>query len=335
MGETDMKKKRSPLRILLRCLAALLALLLCFVLALVVIPLTETADRRGVEGSADWMAALDDATPLNQIILPGTHDSATKYVQLAFFSKCQALDIAGQLDAGFRYLDIRLGADDSGGFKLMHGFTNCKSGLFSGPLSLEGVLQPCYAFLDAHPTETVIFAVKQEHGDESAADFETQLDACVQKSADHWLLTDSIPTLGQARGKLVLMRRYDDEAGLGAAAGIPLLWENQNGHDDVSLSTAAHDNGSYTLYVQDRYEYGAEDKWQAFTAGIGAGGKGESDLAIHFLSTKGTAAYGHPYFYATKLDPRLLALDRDALSGWIIVDFGSPALAQQIYGANF
>ena len=331
-----MKTKKSPLRTILRCLAALLALLLCFLLTLVVIPLTETAERRSVDGSADWMAALDDDTPLNRIVLPGTHDSATQYVQLAFFSKCQALDIAGQLDAGFRYLDIRLGVDaDSGNFKLMHGFTNCKSGLLSGSLYLDGLLGQCYTFLDAHPTETIVFAVKQEHGDESVAAFESLLDAILQDNADHWLLTDTIPTLGEARGKLVLMRRYADEAGLGAASGIPLLWDNQNGHDDVSLSVASHDNGSYTLYVQDRYEYGVEDKWQAFTAGIAASGRGENDLAIHFLSTKGTAAYGHPYHYAAKLNPQLLAMDQGTLSGWIVVDFAGARLAQQIYGANF
>ena len=41
-----------------------------------------------------------------------------------------------------------------------------------------------------------------------------------------------MPTLGQARGKLVLLRRWEDEAGLGARAGLPLLWEDQKGHAD-------------------------------------------------------------------------------------------------------
>ena len=67
----------------------------------------KTADR-----SADWMADLDDGLRLNEIVLPGTHDSATQYVQLAFFSKCQALSIGEQLEAGYRYLDIRLGLSD-------------------------------------------------------------------------------------------------------------------------------------------------------------------------------------------------------------------------------
>jgi len=330
------RKNRRPLRIVLRVLAALLALLLLFALALVVIPLTEHADKSPVDGAADWMARLDDGTPLNRVVLPGTHDSATQYVQLAFFSRCQSLDIGGQLEAGFRYLDIRLAVGaEAGTLKLMHGFTECRTGVFGGTLYLDAVLAQCYAFLDAHPTETIVFAVKQEHGDESVRDFETALDAVIAREAGRWLLTDTIPTVGEARGKLVLLRRYEDEAGLGAAAGIGLLWADQNGHDDVSAHAAAEDNGSYTLWVQDRYEYGAADKWAAFTAGMEAAGQGGNDLAIHFLSTKGTAAYGHPYSFARKLDPLLLGTDSASLSGWIVVDFASPKLAEHIYAANF
>ena len=199
--------------------------------------------------------------------------------------------------------------------------------------TLDEVLEDCYVFLAEHPTETVIFAVKQEHGDESVAEFEQTLNTYVQKEPEFWLLTDSIPTVGEARGKIVLLRRYEDEAGLGSDAGISLLWENQNGHEDVSLNTAREDNGSYTLWVQDRYEYGTEDKWAAFCAGLEKAEAGDGNVAIHFLSTKGTATFGHPYRYARALNKKLM--EQEALSGWIVVDFGSAALAEHIYQANF
>ena len=294
------RKKTGAGRVILRILGLLLALILCAAAFFLLWPLTEHGDRARVDGSADWMGRLDGSLMLSEISLPGTHDSATQYVQLAWFSKCQSLDVGGQLDAGARYLDIRLGADGER-LQLMHGFTKCRTSAFGGTLYLDEVLRQCYAFLDAHPTEAVVFAVKQEHGDESVAAFEALLNAYVQASPAHWLLTDTVPTLDEARGKLVLMRRYEDEAGLGAAAGIPLLWPNQNGHDDVSLHTAVTDNGSYRLWVQDRYEYDAQDKWAAFTAGIAQNGAAPGDVALHFLSTKGTAAYGHPYGFA-KMD---------------------------------
>lgn len=332
-----MKKKRIGFgRILLCTLGALLALILCAAAFLFLAPLTERADPATAEASADWMLRLDDGMLLSDVNLPGTHDSATQYVQLAWFSKCQGKDVGSQLEAGYRYLDIRLGADGDR-LKLMHGFTNCKTGAFGGTLYLDRVLEQCYAFLDAHPSETVVFAVKQEHGDESRAQFQQLLDAYVQASPAHWLLTDTIPTLGEARGKLVLMRRYEDEAGLGKAAGIPLLWPDQPGFDDTSLNTAPSDNGSYCLWVQDRYEYGTEDKWTAFLAGLRDNGAEEGDIALHFLSTKGTAAYGHPYGFARTLNPRLAALEPESgrKLGWVVLDFASAPLAAQIYETNF
>ena len=131
-----------------RVLALVLAMLLLFVLGVLILPLTEGADTAPVEGSADWMARLPDDTPLDAIVIPGTHDSATQYVQLAYFAKCQSLSIGEQLEAGFRYLDIRLGDADKGGVpRLMHGFTNCKRSLLGGKLYLDAVLADCYASL--------------------------------------------------------------------------------------------------------------------------------------------------------------------------------------------
>ena len=328
------KKKIRPLRLVGRILAWILAALLLFLLVMYIIPLTETGDRTAVEGTADWMRELPDETPLNALVLPGTHDSATRYVQLGFFSKCQSKSIGQQLEAGYRYLDIRLAVNEDG-MILMHGFTKCRSGPmpWNSALTLDEVLEDCYAFLSAHPTETVVFAVKQEHGDESVKEFQTILNRYVQEKPEFWLQSDRIPALGEARGKLVLLRRYEDEAGLGAAAGVPLLWANQNGHADTSLNTVSEPNGSYTLWVQDRYEYDTEDKWNAFLEGMAAAGTGEGDLAIHFLSTKGTASYGHPYSFAKALNPRLMK--QETLSGWVVVDFGSASMAKWIYANNF
>ena len=55
---------------------------------------------------------------------------------------------------------------------------------------------------------------------------------------------------------------------------------------------------------------------------------------LSFLSTKGSAAFGHPWKYAGALNPRLLGLEPESLRGWIAVDFATARLAAQIYGAN-
>ena len=329
-----MKKTHSKAKKLLHLLWVVPLLLVLVIGALMyVVPVFETVDRTPVEGSADWMAGLDDALSLGEVVLPGTHDSATKNVQRAFFSKCQSLAIGEQLEAGYRYLDIRLSADRDR-LKLMHGFVSCTTSgwPWASTLYLDEVLTQCYAFLSAHPTETIVFAVKQEQETGSVSEFETLLDRYLSENPDAWLLTDHIPTVGEARGKLVLMRRYVDEANLGARAGIPLLWDTQNGHDDVSKTADVFDNGAYTLTVQDRYEYDTEDKWNAFRTGMAAGEIGTDAVSIHFLSTKGTAAYGHPFGFAKTLNTRLLTSTN--LRGWIIVDFASAELARTIYLQN-
>ena len=138
---------------------------------------------------------------------------------------------------------------------------------------------------------------------------------------------------------IVVYRQEDEEilmpilAEKGADSGIPLLWDDQGAHDDVSKHIAVHENGAYTLYVQDRYAYDAVDKWNAFTEGLNADRTGADAAAIHFLSTKGTAAYGHPYAFAKTLNRKLLATD--ALHGWIVIDFADATLAAHIYEQNF
>ena len=103
---------KKVLKTLGRILAGILILALVLVIALLVIPLTERVPAAPVSGAGDWMAALPDDRPISEIVVPGTHDSASMNAQLGFITKCQALSIAQQLNIGARYLDIRLGGAD-------------------------------------------------------------------------------------------------------------------------------------------------------------------------------------------------------------------------------
>lgn len=307
-------------------------------------------ESKDIVGKA-WMTAMDDSLRLNEITIPGTHDSATTYVQLPFFSNCQQLTISEQLAAGFRYLDIRLGVetkkDGTSKLKLMHGFTSCKKGLapWKGNLYLEDVLKECYKFLENNPGETIIFTVKQEYGEDSVADFQNLLNTYIEKDEDKWLLTDArfLPTLKEARGKLVLLRRYGDEAALGKDAGMFFDWKDQGGTEvkeipyEENLGEDLARNINIPIhYVQDRYEYGKTAKWKAFYYGFSNPANAESgDAFINFLSTKGTLKYGHPFYFAFSLNKKLLECEPgDGNYGWIIVDFGTKELASKIYGMN-
>lgn len=305
------------------------------------LPLLEATDDTGLAADAVWMSALPDELPVNRITLPGTHDSATKFCELAFFSRCQGMSIEMQLERGFRFLDIRAGTDDetqSGALKLMHGFTVCKTGAMpdAATLYLDDVLSQCYTFLSTHRSEAVIMAIKQEHGDESTADFERLLYSYVSRNPEYWCLQDTIPTLGEARGRIVLMRRYEDEAEFGAIAGLPLIWPEQAGQKNAPMGAETMPNGAYMVTVQERYEYGNEDKWAAFTDGMrgAASEAAKGNIALSFLSTRGTFAYGHPYLHAMKLNARFRN-SAENLAGWIVFDFGDASLARLVYESNF
>ena len=354
------RKKKSAVAILLSVFGCLLlAVILVFAVLMYAIPAFERTDRTAVEGSADWMGRLPDRAGLNAAVLPGTHDSATKNVQLAFFSKCQSLSIGEQLEAGFRYLDIRLAADGDR-LKFMHEFTNCtETGWpWSKPLYLDTVLEECYAFLDEHPTETVVFAVRKEYGPETVEEFQKLLMDAIAKDPDRWILSRYIQTVGESRGKIVLVRRYLD-SGYEENSGVPLVWAVQGNRGDTGLAAVWEENpqNTATLLVQDRFKYSADEKWAAFLEGlrmhssrVSASSSADPDvLGLHFLSTNGNTSYGHPYKYAKELNARFLAAkaaasdpselkagdDPVGIRGWIIVDFGSPKLAEAIYSANF
>lgn len=307
---------------ILKILGIVLAAIACLVLALLIIPIAEVDLSAPVSGSGDWMSRLPDDISLADIAIPGTHDSGTAVCELGFITKCQFSPIAKQLSDGYRYLDVRLMAEGDE-MRFMHGFTSCKTSVFGGNLTLSSVLNDCYSFLREHPTETIIFCVKNEYGGASAEDFSSLFSEYVNKSPEMWLLTGSLPTLGHARGKLVLLRRYGD----GSYPGVEFDWPGQGGGNDGKSFELCNKNG-FTLAVQDRYEYDIDEKWAAFTDALGA----KADLTVNFLSTKGSFVQGHPFFFASNLNPRLSGAD---LHGWTIVDFGTAEIARTIYERNF
>ena len=331
------QKKRKTMKTVLRVICALLVLVLLSAAALFVIPLTETLIVDPGAEAASWMSALEDSLPLSEITLPGTHNSATQYCQIAFLTRCQDLSIREQLEAGYRYLDIRLGLEGER-LKLMHSFTGCRKGPmpWDEGLYLEDVLAQCYAFLREHPSETLLFNVKKEHGSQTAAEFAQALETVLQRDSRFWYEGSSLPTLGEARGKLVLLRRYVDRS-LPAQAdcmGVPCFWKEQDEAEDSGLHIERVEGNGYELWVQDRFHYGTEEKWNAFVKGLREPAVSSGALSIHFLSTAGTAKYGHPWHFAKELNERFLGLEQGELRGWIVVDFGDDLMAARIYSAN-
>lgn len=155
-----------------------------------------------------WMKEIHHGWPLPMLSIPGTHNSPTCYVALPSV-RCQAASIKEQLNNGIRFLDIRVSVDlDSDALALVHS---------AFPISLTGkkyfmaMLEDIYSFLDDNPSETVIMSVKREGtGKGSDADLSKYLKHIyVDGKRDRWYTKPEVPTLGQCRGLIVLVRRFD------------------------------------------------------------------------------------------------------------------------------
>ncbi|MFF4168918.1 phosphatidylinositol-specific phospholipase C [Streptomyces sp. NPDC001744] len=144
-----------------------------------------------------WMAAHGDGTELNRLTIPGTHDSGARFG--GPWSECQNTTIAQQLDSGVRFLDVRCRVT-GGSFAIHHG-SSYQNMMFGD------VLIACRDFLAAHPSETVLMRVKQEHSEESDAAFRAVFDDYLDRRGWRPLfrIGDRLPLLGEARGKVVLI----------------------------------------------------------------------------------------------------------------------------------
>lgn len=215
------------------------------------------------------MAELSDERMLSELSLPGTHDTGALYEPIAGYSKNQELTIAEQLEAGVRYLDIRCGhLDDQ--FFIFHGV------IYQMQTYAE-VLATLYAFLDAHPDETLLVSIMEEtRPNRVTRSFEATFSAYVAEAPERWVLAPEVPRLGDVRGKLVLLRRFSANAQLGIDA---TAWP------DNSRAVFAIDNAA-SIRVQDAYIVtDNNEKWASITEMISETRKGDpATLYLNYTS---------------------------------------------------
>lgn len=196
-----------------------------------------------------WMQPLPDYTPLEQLRIPGTHNSPAYHRALPSV-RCQIVSPLEQLEHGVRFLDVRLQVDKprdnfSDSLSLVHSVFPVA---MSGSRKFRSLYSDILGFLSRNPSETVILSLKREgRGSGTDKDLAQRLhDYYI--SEKYWVIRPGIPTLGEARGKIVLLRRYqlNDESRelYSRAIGIDAqVWA------DNSPSSCAGD-----VHVQDFYE---------------------------------------------------------------------------------
>lgn len=275
---------------------------------------------------SSWMASLQDNISLSKISIPGTHDSGARIDApvVSGTAKTQDLSIAEQLNAGVRFLDIRCRHIDNS-FTIHHGpiYQN---------LNFDDVLNACYAFLENNPSETIIMSVKEEHdASNTTRSFESTFDSYIQKSPSKWDLGTNIPTLGEVRGKIRLLRRFS----AGTAKGI-------NATSWADNTTFEINNPGAQLKVQDYYKVtNNDDKWNGISNLFNEAKNSNSNrLFINFTSGYKPGIFGIPSIptVSNAINPKLKTFFQSNTKGSygiMPVDFVNAELAELIVKTNF
>jgi 1-phosphatidylinositol phosphodiesterase len=196
------------------------------------------------QSNAGWMGSLRGDTSLSELSIPGTHNSGAMHEWFYGTTKCQTLTIPEQLRAGVRFLDIRC-RHVKDRFLIYHGPVYQR-------LTFDDVLSSCCRFLDQNPTECLIMRVQEESTPSAnTRAFEDTFDAYAAGDPARWWLAGNVPTLFQAKGRIVLLRRF-------TARSVPKGIDATDWLDNKSFTIS---NSAARLRVQDCYRF-HDNRWK-------------------------------------------------------------------------
>ena len=227
-----------------------------------------------------WMKYVDDNKFLDELSIPGTHDSGTCSVDndtepQSSQVKCQQDYIPTQLLEGIRYFDIRLGKGDNPG--ICHGdfYLFKKDGYY---LHLSDVIGYFKTFLSENPSEALIMLASRGNDEATDESITTAFAKVMADNPDLFYTSSHVPTLGEVRGKIVLLRRFrlDGNSVDSHTWGLDLTeWDDKiKVHSDSTTMCLVQDARGFEaagetgdiepyctkVYAQDKYKLTGTDK---------------------------------------------------------------------------
>ena len=226
-----------------------------------------------------WMSHVDDDKYLDELSIPGTHDSGTCSVDndtepQSSQVKCQQDYIPTQLLEGIRYFDIRLGKGDDPGID--HGifYLLKKDGHF---LHLSDVIRYFKKFLNENPSEALIMLASRGNDEATDESITTAFAKVMADNPNLFYTSGHVPTLGEVRGKIVLLRRFGlaGNSVSGHTWGLDLTqWDDKiKAHSGQSMCLVQDARGFEAIgetgneepyctkvYAQDKYKLTGTDK---------------------------------------------------------------------------
>lgn len=227
-----------------------------------------------------WMSHVEGNKYLDELSIPGTHDSGTCSVDndtepQSSQAKCQQDYIPTQLLEGIRYFDIRLGKGNDPGIDHGSCYLLKKDGHF---MHLSDVVGYFKKFLNENPSEALIMLVSRGNNEATDESLTTAFAKVLDDNPKLFYTSSRVPTLNEVRGKIVLLRRFGlaDDSVSGHTWGLDLTeWDNKIAAHPSSSSMclvqnaqgfeAAGETGDKKayctkVYAQDHYECTGTDK---------------------------------------------------------------------------
>ena len=227
-----------------------------------------------------WMKYVDDSKYLDELSIPGTHDSGTCSVDndtepQSSQVKCQQDYIPTQLLEGIRYFDIRLGKGDDPGID--HGifYLLKKDGNY---LHLSDVIGYFKTFLNENPSEVLIMLASRGNDEATDESITTAFAKVMADNPNLFYTSSHVPTLGEVRGKIALLRRFRlaGNSVSGHTWGLDLTeWDDKiKAHSDSTTMCLVQDARGFEaagetgdkepyctkVYAQDKYKLTGTDK---------------------------------------------------------------------------
>ena len=213
----------------------------------------------GIITSADWMTHLPDNMSLADISIPGVHDAGAARTDFNNKAQCQQLNIHDMLYNGVRYFDCRLSyTGTQGGIFFIHGMSKCYDD--TSPLSWSMVKGWINNFLKAYPGETVFLQIKSDNVENAMQRTEEKvLEDLRSWEKVYWWNSSNpeMPTLGDVRGKVVIISRFSKVSNVTDIALDARDWQLKND----AYSHAKVTGGTYLeVWDQDDYSMNGTDK---------------------------------------------------------------------------
>ena len=224
--------------------------------------------------TSSWMASLPDDTKINEMSIPGAHDATTRNVDyvMEVFAQTQDRYIKDLLEIGVRYFDLRI-CRDKDTLYMCHQSVDCYDSE-DYRLRLSDVIYDMKVFLNQHPSETILLQVKCDRT-ENDAENETWKYFKNMAEKGELYCGDHAPTLGEARGKFLLLNRLNfgentqfdkyvnvREDGSYSCWGLDVHdFHGGNTTDKTMALTSKNTELGYYVWTEDMYNVPKEEKW--------------------------------------------------------------------------